>query len=163
MDELARTNTIMWCGAIAILLYIIVLCLIFIDLYCGVNKAKQRGEMRTSEAYKRTIDKINKYFTMLIALTLVDVMFNAVAFYMCHEYRVDMVMLPYFTLLGAMYIAFVEIKSITEPADVKEQKQRQEFKRLLMSLSKDKNLLEKVMTLVSESEKGGNNGNETNG
>lgn len=119
--------------------------------------------MRTSEAYKRTVDKINKYFTMLIALTLVDCMFNMVAFYMCHEYQIDMIMLPYFTLIGAAYIGFVEVKSITEPADVKEQKQRQDFKRLLMSLAKDKNLLERVMTLVSESEKGGNNGNETNG
>ena len=158
-----RFNTLIWCGAITILLYIITLALVFVDLYVGVGKAKKRGEMRTSEAYKRTVDKINKYFTMLIALTLVDCMFNMVAFYMCHEYHIDMIMLPYFTLIGAAYIGFVEVKSITEPADVKEQKQRQEFKRLLMSLSKDKNLLEKVMTLVSESEKGGNNGNETNG
>lgn len=155
-----RINTLIWCGAITILLYIITLALVFIDLYVGVGKAKKRGEMRTSEAYKRTVDKINKYFTMLIALTLVDVMFNAVAFYMCHEYRIDMIMLPYFTLIGAAYIGFVEVKSITEPADVKEKKQRRDFKRLLMSLAKDKNLLEKVMALVSESEKGGNSGNE---
>ena len=150
-----RIHTLMWCGAIAILLYIIVLALIFVDLYCGVGKAKQRGEMRTSEAYKRTVDKINKYFPMLIALTLVDAMFIAVAYYLCHEYEVDMVMLPYFTLLGASYISFIEIKSITEPSDIKERKQRQDFKRLIRNLSKDKSLVERVMNIVLESEKEG--------
>lgn len=150
-----RLDTLMWCGAIAIFLYIIVLALIFVDLYCGVGKAKQRGEMRTSEAYKRTVDKINKYFTMLIALTLVDAMFNAVAFYMCHEYGVDMVMLPYFTLLGASYVSFIEIKSITEPSDIKERKQRQDFKRLIKNLAKDKTFMERVMNIVMESEKEG--------
>jgi hypothetical protein len=148
-----RINTLIWCGAITILLYIIVLALIFVDLYVGVGKAKQRGEMRTSEAYKRTVDKINKYFTMLIALTLVDIMFNAVAFYMCHEYHIDMIMLPYFTLIGAAYIGFVEVKSITEPANVKERKQREDFKRLLLDLSKDKTLLEKVLALAANERK----------
>ena len=76
-----REITVILCGILVLFLYIIVLGLIFTDLWAGVRKAKKRGEFRTSEGYKRTIDKISKYFNMMLALTFVDAGFITSIFF----------------------------------------------------------------------------------
>lgn len=132
-----RITTLIIVGAIVFLFYLVTLGLIFSDLWAGIRKAKQRGEMRTSEAYKRTIEKVNKYFNMLFALTLVDVVQVALIFFIYYFYGYDIWMLPFFTFGGTCYIAFVEITSIMEPADVKEKKQQEDFVRLVTKLAKE--------------------------
>ena len=132
-----RITNIMICGGLVLLLYTTVLSLIFCDLWAGIRKAKKRGEYRTSEGYKRTISKIAKYYNMLLALTAVDIVQISMLFYLHIGYGYDIPMLPLFTLVGTLYIAFVEIKSIKEPANVKELKQQEDFKRMCMSLAKD--------------------------
>lgn len=143
-----RIETLTICGAIVLLFYIVTLLLIFADLWAGVRKAKSRGEMRTSEAYKRTIDKISKYFNMLFALSLVDVVQIALLYFVYHEYGHDFIMFPWFSLLGTFYVGFVEVKSIVEPANIKEQKQQEDFKRLLLELAKNNDMREKIIGLL---------------
>lgn len=132
-----RLMNIAICGGLVLLFYIAVLVLIFCDLWAGVRKAKKRGEYRTSEGYKRTISKMAKYYNLLLASTAVDVVQIALLFYLHYGYRWDIPMVPLFTLVATIYIAFVEIKSIREPADIKELKQQNDFKRLCTSLVKD--------------------------
>ena len=132
-----RITNIMICGGLVLLFYTTVLSLIFCDLWAGIRKAKKRGEYRTSEGYKRTISKIAKYYNMLLALTAVDIVQISLLFYLHIGYGYDIPMVPWFTLVGTIYIAFVELKSIEEPANVKELKQQEDFKRMMVSLAKD--------------------------
>lgn len=138
IKEMANiTQALFITGAIILLFYVATLLLIFSDLWAGVRKAKQRNEMRTSEAYKRTIEKINKYFNMMLALTVVDAIQIALVCFMWYMYGYDIPMLPVFSFLGTGYVAFVEVTSIMEPSDVKEKKQQDDFKRLVVKMIRD--------------------------
>ena len=143
-----RIMTIIFCAAVVLLFYIVALGLIFSDLWAGVRKAKQRNEMRISEAYRRTIAKISQYFNMLFALTLVDVVQLALIFFLYWFYKFDLVMFPWFSLLGTAYVGYVEVKSIGEPSNVKEKKQQEDFKRLLLELAKNEDMREKILNLL---------------
>lgn len=146
-----RIGTLIICGFVVLLFYIVALGLIFADLWAGVRKAKQRGEYRTSEGYKKTVGKINKYFSMHFAMTLVDAVQISLLYLLYHEYGYDIPMLPLFTLIGVLYEAFVEIRSITEPADIKERKQQDDFKRLLQQALSEGSLRERVIKVIEES------------
>lgn len=148
-----RITTLLIVGAVILLFYIVTLGFIGSDLWAGIRKAKQRGEMRTSEALKRTVEKINKYFNMLFALTLVDVVQISLIFFLYWFYKYDIWMIPVFTLGGTFYIAYIEITSIMEPADIKEKKQQDDFKRLLMQLAENKDLREKIVDILKVKEK----------
>ena len=152
MEE--RIGTLIVCCCIVLLFYIVALGLIFADLWAGVRKAKQRGEYRTSDGLKRTVGKINKYFAMHFAMTLVDAVQISLLYMLFHEYGYDIPMLPVFTLIGVLYEAFVEIKSIMEPADMKERKQQEDFKRLLQQALSEGGLRERVIKIIEESRKG---------
>ena len=145
-----RTMTLILCAAAVLLFYLVALLLIFADLWAGVRKAKQRDEMRISDAYKRTIDKISRYFNMLFALTLVDAVQIALIYFIYHEYGYDIIMFPWLSMLGTFYVGFVEVTSISEPADVKEKKQQEDFKRLLMELAKNSDMREKIINLLQQ-------------
>ena len=143
-----RITNIMICGGLVLLFYTTVLSLIFCDLWAGIRKAKKRGEYRTSEGYKRTISKIAKYYNMLLALTAVDIVQISMLFYLHIGYGYDIPMLPLFTLVGTLYIAFVEIKSIREPADIKEKKQQDDFRRMVVSIARDHSDPEKLAQYI---------------
>ena len=143
-----RVLTLIFCAAVVLLFYIVVLGLIFSDLWAGVRKAKRRNEMRISEAYRRTIAKISQYFNMLFALTLVDVVQLALIFFLYWFYKIDLIMFPWFTFLGTTYVGYVEVTSIGEPSDVKEKKQQEDFKRLLLELAKNKDMRDKIINLL---------------
>ena len=151
MEE--RIGTLIVCCCIILLFYIVALGLIFADLWAGVRKAKQRGEYRTSDGLKRTVGKINKYFAMHFAMTLVDAVQISLLYMLYHEYGYDIPMLPVFTLIGVLYEAYVEIKSIMEPADIKERKQQEDFKRLLQQALSEGGLRERVIKIIEDSKR----------
>jgi predicted secreted protein len=151
MEE--RIGTLIVCCCIILLFYIVALGLIFADLWAGVRKAKQRGEYKTSVGLKRTVGKINKYFAMHFAMTLVDAVQISLLYMLYHEYGYDIPMLPVFTLIGVLYEAYVEITSIMEPADIKERKQQEDFKRLLQQALSDGGLRERVIKIIEDSKR----------
>lgn len=148
-----RTGTLIVCGFVILLFYTVALGLVFADLWAGVRKAKQRGEFRTSEGFKKTIGKINKYFAMHFAMTLVDAVQISLLYMLHREYGYDIPMLPVFTFIGICYEAFVEVRSIMEPADIKEKKQQDDFKRLLQQALSEGSLRERVIKVIEESNK----------
>lgn len=99
--------------------YILVLIAIMADLWSGVRKAKQNGIVRSSYGFKRTIDKIARYYNVMLALTVVDAMQMASIWYMETYYQYHLPMFPFITLLGAIGIGLIEIKSIYEKAEDK--------------------------------------------
>ena len=55
-------------------IYLMVLLAIMADLWSGVRKAKKNGIARSSCGFKRTIDKVERYYNVMLALTVIDVM-----------------------------------------------------------------------------------------
>lgn len=143
-----RILTLLICGGIMLLMYITILALILADLVAGVRKAKSRGDYRTSDGYKRTIDKIARYYNMTFAMSLIDVVQVAIIFFLFYFYQVDIWMIPWFTLFATGYVAWVEIHSIWEPADIKEKKQQQDYKKALLAVIEQYGGAEKVIEML---------------
>ena len=143
-----RILTLMICGGIMLLMYIAILALILADLWAGVRKAKKRGEYRTSDGYKRTIDKIARYYNMTFAMSLIDVVQVAIIFFLYYFYEVDIWMIPWLTRFATGYVAWVEVHSIWEPADIKEQKQQQDYTKALLAVIEQYGGAEKVIEML---------------
>ena len=143
----------MFVGGLILLCYVIILGFIFCDLRAGIRKAKKRGEYRTSLGYKKTIEKISKYFNMTFVLSLIDVLQIALIFFLYQFYEVDIFMVPWFTFIATGYVGYVEIKSIWEPADIKERKQQQEYRRAILALIHEYGGIEKVLEAMTEQKK----------
>lgn len=108
-------------------LYLTVLLLVIADLWSGVRKAGQRGEVRTSYGYRKTITKLCRYYNAMMALTFIDCMQIGSIWYLNNYYTYNIPIFPFVTLIGAIGIGIIEVKSIFEKAD---EKARMEYKRL---------------------------------
>lgn len=103
--------------------YLLVLFAILADLVSGLRKARKRGEARRSKALRCTVEKAATYYNALAALTIIDAMQIAAVIYLRAACGYENIPLfPILTLLGAIGIAIIEVKSIYEKADEKEQK-----------------------------------------
>ena len=51
------------------------------DLWAGIRKAKQRSEKISSDGWKRTVNKVARYYNALLALVVVDCMQMAGVWY----------------------------------------------------------------------------------
>lgn len=117
-------------------IYIEVFIMILADLWSGVRKARVRGEVRSSFGYKKTIDKIARYYNALIALTVIDAMQIGGIWYLTCYYGWSVPIFPAITLLGALGISAVELKSIYEKADEKVRGDYKEVAALAIELAK---------------------------
>lgn len=96
---------VVWIG----LAYGIVFVAMAVDLVSGVQKAIRAHVARTSEAYKRTCDKANKYYSPMLRLTFIDILISAF-FY-----------IPVFTMMWGAWCVFCEWKSVTEKTHTKQE------------------------------------------
>lgn len=112
--------------------YALVLASVIADLISGRKKAKQRGELRTSYGYRRTVDKLGRYYLPLFALTVVDIMQMIAIWYLNYYHDTNIPLLPIMTLIGAIGIGLIEIKSILEKSD---EKDRRKLNKNLKDLS----------------------------
>lgn len=97
-------------------IYLMVLLAIMADLWSGVRKAKKNGIARSSYGFKRTIDKMARYYNVMIALTVIDAMQMGSLWYLEKYYAYHWPIFPVVTLIGAIGICLIEIKSIYEKA-----------------------------------------------
>lgn len=100
-------------------LYILVLFMVAADLWSGIAKAKKNGVIRSSYGFRRTVEKIARYYNVLLALTIVDVMQMVSIWYMDEFYTISLPLFPFITLIGAIGISMIEVKSIYEKAEDK--------------------------------------------
>ena len=150
-----RFTTLVICGGVLLFLWVTVLGLIFSDLWAGVRKAKKAGVYRTSDGYKKTIDKMARYYNMMLPLALMDTAMNGMMFYLHYFYGYDLILFPWFSLVGAGYVGWVEIHSIMESSDVKERKNQQDYIRALKAIVAEhdpKSIIE-ILTKIQEKEK----------
>jgi membrane protein required for beta-lactamase induction len=138
-------------GVVAIILfveYLLVLLAVISDLWSGVRKAKQRGEARTSYGFKRTVDKLCKYYNLMIALTILDCMQIVGIWYIDQYYGYSFPVFPIVTLIGALSIGMIEVKSIYEKADEKVKDDYHQVAALLAELAKNRKDTDKLHDMV---------------
>lgn len=123
------------------LLFIVLLMLatplvfIALDYWAGIRKAKKRGEPIHSDKMKRTVDKVSRYYNGIFAMMVLDVIQISI-FVFLHLYNGwGAWTVPIFTLVGVSFVAAVEIKSIYEPADVKESREMKEVAELAKAIA----------------------------
>lgn len=100
--------------------YVLVFFVVMLDLVSGLGKAKRRGKLRSSYALRKTVDKLVRYFSMLLVITAIDaVQMLAVSQWdLATGHHVPI--LPFLTFLAAMFVGFIELKSIYENSEEKE-------------------------------------------
>lgn len=141
------TERLLWILAIVVAEYFLVLAAAAADLASGLSKARRRGETTRSRALRRTVDKLARYYNVLIVLTVVDAMQITAAVFLRTVEGYDVPTIPVFTLIGSLGMAFIEVKSIFEKGDDKEKQQLAELVSLLESIADNdrlKRILEKL-------------------
>ena len=130
--------------------YLLVLIAVLADLVSGVRKARKMGLARRSKAFRRTVDKLARYYNALFALSIVDAMqLLAIAYLRAVESLDSLPLFPLFTLLGAIGIALIELKSIFEKAEVKEQQYR-DTAEAIIKLLRNHDVITNLINLKSE-------------
>ena len=135
-----------------VVLGMLVTPLIFIalDYWAGIRKARKRGDPIHSDKMKRTIDKVSRYYNGIFALMVLD-MIQITAFVFLHIYNEwDAYTFPLFTLIGVLFVAAVEIKSIYEPADVKECRELKEVTELAKAIVAHKSDPEEIAEAIAK-------------
>lgn len=129
---------------IALLFFVVLLLftpLVFIalDYWSGIRKAKKRDEPIYSDKMKRTVDKISRYYNAILAMMVVDVI-QVTGFIFLYLFNGwSAYTFPVFTLGAVLFVAAIEIKSIYEPADVKEEREMKEAAKLAKVIMEHKN------------------------
>ena len=123
---------------------------IALDYWAGIRKARKRGDPIHSDKMKRTIDKVSRYYNGIFALMVLDII-QITAFVFLHIYNEwDAYTFPLFTLIGVLFVAAVEIKSIYEPADVKESRELKEVTELAKAIAAHKSDPEEIAEAIAK-------------
>ena len=135
---------------IVILMLIAPLVLIALDFWSGIRKAKKRGVPIYSDKMKRKIDKASRYYNGIFAMMVLDVI-QISMFVFLHLYNGwGAWTVPIFTLIGVAFVAAVEIKSIYEPADVKENREMKEVTELAKAIAAHRSEPEEIAQAVAK-------------
>lgn len=103
---------------------------IALDYWAGIRKARKRGEPIYSDKMKRTVDKISRYYNAILAMMVLDLI-QISGFIFLHLFNGwSAYTFPLCTLGAVVFVAAIEIKSIYEPADVKERREQKEVAQL---------------------------------
>lgn len=126
---------------IAIMAMLIVFFAMMIDLASGLRKAKIRGELRSSQALKRSITKFITYEGSMIIALGVDMLIHMSK--LPQMFGLDIVYgVPVITCLVGMFLLAVEFMSVREKADQKTKKEMYEAAALLAKMLENDNLKE---------------------
>ena len=140
---------------IVLLFFVVVLLftpLMFIglDYWSGIRKAKKNGIPIYSDKMKRTVDKISRYYNAILAMMVVDFIqiTGFVFLYMFNGWSAYT--FPVFTLGSVLFIAAIEIKSIYEPADVKESREMREVTQLAKAIAEHRSDPKEIAEAIAE-------------
>ena len=126
---------------VAVMVMLAVLLAMIIDLGAGLYKAKQRGELRTSEALRRTLSKFISYEGGLMIATIADLFIHLSKFYRLIGMSA-LIGVPIVSILVGLFLLVVEFMSVREKADAKTKKQQEQAAELLMKLVSKEDLAE---------------------
>lgn len=89
------------------------------DFVSGVCKARRAEVKRTSRGYRRTFDKLGRYFAALVGLTIADAVMLAALWCLRGTAGMSVPLLPVMSSLGALGMVLCEAKSICERVEQK--------------------------------------------
>lgn len=126
-------------AAIIGIMWLLVAIAIVIDLFSGVRKARERGEVRTSYGFKQTVNKVVLYYAfMLFAL-----MFDCIGMFFYP--------LPVVTFVCAAFLIFIEGKSVFEKAHDKDKRKfTKSVEELVILLENREDLIKGLSELVKQ-------------
>lgn len=78
------------------------------------QKGKKNGVFRSSYGYRKTVKKIAEYFNMMMILTVIDAIQMALVYILGLQMSWTLPFVPVFTAIGALIVAFIELKSVRE-------------------------------------------------
>ena len=139
---------------IVLLCYVVDIVAIIVDLRAGIKKAKQRGEYRSSTGYRRTIEKATKYFNFLIFGLLFDTLQITVCYLLHSQVGSNLPNIPFVTILFAVGILIIEVKSVYEKAENKtknEIKDAAKTAKEVVKMLKEEGLLDEIGEKTQES------------
>lgn len=137
---------------IAVVVMLLVFLAMAIDLGAGLYKAKLRGELRTSEALRRSLSKFISYEGGLMIATMADIFVHFCKFYELLGLKI-MEGVPILSLLVGFFLLVVEFMSVREKADQKTRAQQQKAAGIISKLiTKDelKDMLQEILQKQSE-------------
>ncbi len=135
--------------AIVVVACIIVLFAMLIDLGSGLVKAKQRGEVRSSWALKRTLTKFITYEGGMLIAFGVDALIYLSR--LPELFGLDTIVgIPVVTCMIGIFLLVVEFMSIREKADAKTQKDFSEAGQLLAKLLESKTFKDAVEAAMKQ-------------
>lgn len=133
-----------------VLVMLLVLAAMIIDLGSGLYKAKQRGELRTSEALRRTLSKFISYEGGLAIAAMVDMLISLAGFFELFGIgRLSEV--PVVTILVGIFLLIVEFMSVREKADQKTKKQQADAAAIIAKLLTKEDFKEILETIKTNS------------
>jgi hypothetical protein len=126
------------------------LVFIALDYWAGIRKARKRGDKILSNKMKRTVDKCARYYNAILAMVVLDVIQISAFLFLWKYNGWDCYTFPLFTLIGVLFVAAIEIKSITEPADAKEARDMKEVMELAKAIAEHKNDPKEIAEAIAE-------------
>lgn len=140
--------------------YMLVLVMIFLDLWSGVRKARQRGELRSSYGYRETVKKIAQYYNTLFCVTVIDVIQMLAVWQFDRQAGHHLPVLPALTFAYAIFIGLIEVKSIYEKSEDKEKARAAEAAAMLRKALKDRDTKEFAAAVIDYMDRQKNPRNE---
>ncbi len=131
---------------------IIVLFAMMLDLASGLSKAKQRGELRSSQALRRTLNKFIAYEGGMLIAAGVDLLMHMSQ--LVRLFGLDAIYgVPVITCLVGVFLLVVEFISIREKADQKTKQKMDDAAALLSEILKNDNLKEVFRAALEQQNK----------
>lgn len=124
-------SALLWVLAITVADYLCVVIAVAVDLRSAVLRARRQNVPRTSGGYRRTIAKLQRYLTTLLALTAVDALLVVTALMLRSTMQWAVPPLPLFSTVGAVAMALIEAKSVVENTQ-----DARQYRQALRSLSR---------------------------
>ena len=134
--------------AAVFLMYFAALACVFADLRAGVRKAKKNGVFRSSYGYRKTVKKIAEYFNMMMILTVIDAIQMALVYILGLQMSWTLPFVPVFTAIGALIVAFIELKSVREKQSDKDKARVDDAVETLLKILKNPDNREIAINVV---------------
>ena len=106
-----------------------------------------------SVGYRRTVDKLCKYYNSLFSVSIVDCFLMMIVYiFQTKGWLISFPVFPVTTVLMGAYLAFVEVRSVFEKLEDKEKARAEKDLSVLIKML-DKENIDKVVTILKEVKK----------
>lgn len=137
---------------IAVATMLVVFIAMMVDLASGLRKAKIRGELRSSQALKRTFTKFITYEGGMVIALCFDILIHMSRLPQLFGLEV-IAGIPVIMCLVGAFLCVVEFISVREKADQKTRKKMSDAAELLNSLLANDNLKEMFRAALEQQSK----------